>query len=248
MTKKRLDIIVHEKSLTSTRAQATMLIKKSGVLINGEKTFKPGVKLTAEEASSFNIELVEEQIYVSRGAYKLLAALEKFPLPSSIESMVCADIGASTGGFTQVLLERGASKVFAIDVGHDQLAKQLRENSKVINMEGVNARHPMDLPGGEKVDLIVSDLSHISLLKVLPEALNILKPGGFGIWLIKPQFEAGLERIGKNGIVSEKFHQQIIDEVSAGMKELGAQPLDIIKSPIEGKKGNAEYLTYFIWK
>ena len=239
MTKKRLDILVHEKGLVSTRAQATMIIKKSGVICDGVLCQKPGIKFD----ETVELELVEKKTYVSRGAYKLVEALHHFS--PNIQDSVCADIGASTGGFTQVLLENGASKVYAIDVGHDQLASVLKSDSRVINMEGVNARYPLNLE--EKVDIIVSDLSHISMLKVLPEALKIAKNACEFIWLIKPQFEAGIARIGKNGIVHEKYHKEILSEVVTGIKALGVQEVKVTDSPIEGKKGNKEYLAYFTY-
>lgn len=238
MTKKRLDILVHEKGLVSTRAQATMIIKKSGVLCNGVLNQKPGVKFNED----IELELVEKDVYVSRGAYKLVKALDHFEINPT--GLICADIGASTGGFTQVLIERGASKVYAVDVGHDQLSKLLIDDDRIINLEGVNARYPIEID--EKVDLVVSDLSHISMLKVLPEALKIMKTGAPALWLIKPQFEAGPSRIGKNGIVAEKHHERILKEVSLGIQELGVKSVKIIESPIKGKKGNKEYLFYFI--
>lgn len=237
MTKKRLDILVHEKGLVSTRAQATMIIKKSGVLCNGVLNKKPGVKFDEET----QLELVEKDVYVSRGAYKLVEALNRFQIDPA--GLICADIGASTGGFTEVLLGRGAAKVYAIDVGHDQLAGKLREDQRVVNLEGVNARYPIEIP--EKVDLVVSDLSHISMLKVLPEALRIMKENTPALWLIKPQFEAGPSRIGKNGIVAERHHERIIHEVIQGIQKLGVKSVKVVDSPIKGKKGNKEYLFYF---
>lgn len=237
MIKKRLDILLYEKGLVSTRAQATMLIKKSGVRCEGVLCYKPGIKV--DENSS--LELVEKEIYVSRGAYKLKKALEYWDL--SAYGKICADIGASTGGFTQILLEGGAKKVYAIDVGHGQLAESLREDPRVINLEKLNARYDFSL--GEPVDMIVSDLSHISILKVLPQVLKILKLGGLGVILIKPQFEAGVSRIGKGGIVSEVYHSQILEEVQTGLESLGAKSRGIIESPIQGKSGNKEYLAYF---
>lgn len=235
--KKRLDILLHESGLVATRAQATMIIKKSGVYCDNVIQNKPGVKFD----ENVSLRLVEAELYVSRGAYKLIAALDEFQL--NPKSLVCADIGASTGGFTEVLLQRGASRVYALDVGHDQLAQSLRDDERVINLEGVNAKYPIELP--EKVDLIVSDLSHISMLKVLPEALKILKNPSKVIWLIKPQFEAGRERIGKGGIVDIKFHLEILKEVIEGINSFGAVNLKMIDSPILGKKGNKEYLAYF---
>lgn len=237
MTKKRVDILLFEKGFVSTRAQGTMLVKKSGVYCDGVLIDKPGLKFRPE----VELRLVEESLYVSRGAYKLIAALDQFHI--SVSCLVCADIGASTGGFTEVLLERGARKVFAIDVGRNQLAEKLKNHSKVINMEGVNARHPIEI--GEQVDLIVSDLSHISLTKVLPEALKLLKKGGIGVWLIKPQFEGGLARIGKKGIVDPKYHDEIVEEVLGELKNQGVSVKELIPSPITGKTGNQEFLVWF---
>ena len=174
--------------------------------------------------------MIEKNIYVSRGAYKLLEAIRSYALTGYISDAVCVDIGAST--------------VFAVDVGHDQLSDILKNDARVINMEGVNARYPIDID--ECADIIVSDLSHISLLKVLPQALKLSKIGTHFIWLLKPQFEAGLERIGKNGIVDPSLHDEIISEVLSGVKKLGIKKIDIIDSPILGKKGNKEYLIYFV--
>ncbi len=195
--KKRIDQILVERGLVESRSKASALIKEGKVLLNGESSFKPSLKLTEEEIQT--LEVNDEDNFVGRGAKKLLGALEKFNI--KVDDLICADVGASTGGFTQVLLTNGASKVYAIDVGHDQLAKSLREDERVINYEGINIRHGIELD--EKVDLVVADLSYISLRLTLEPMLKLLQPNGQAIILVKPQFEVGKENVGKGGIVKD---------------------------------------------
>ncbi len=179
--------------------------------------------------------------YVSRAALKLLAALEAFPL--EVEGRVCVDIGASTGGFTQVLLEHGAARVHAVDVGHGQLADSLRNDPRVVCLEGLNARNLTEAHIPEPPDIIVSDVSFISLQLALPPVLVLARPGARLRALVKPQFEAGPEHVGKGGIVrDERVHRQVLERIRTWLETEGWQVTGIIPSPITGSDGNREYL------
>ncbi len=179
--------------------------------------------------------------YVSRAALKLLAALEAFPL--EVEGRVCVDIGASTGGFTQVLLEHGAARVHAVDVGHGQLADSLRNDPRVICLEGHNARNLTAAHIPEPPDIIVSDVSFISLTLALPPVLALAKSGAQLRALVKPQFEAGPEHVGKGGIVrDERVHRQVLERIRTWLETEGWQVTGTIPSPITGSDGNREYL------
>lgn len=211
-----------------------MLIKQGDVLLNGEKVLKAG-KLVSD---TDQIEIKSRNIYVGRGAFKLLHALKEFEIDFS--DKVIADCGASTGGFTQVALEKGAKKVYAIDVGHDQLDDILKAHPRVENIEGINLKNDFTLP--EKVDFCVVDLSFISLKMTYPTISTLLKPDGQSIVLIKPQFEAGRERLGKNGIVREEDLDEIISEVKEWFEVSGHTISKFIESPVLGKEGNKEFL------
>lgn len=238
MKKIRLDQFLVNQNLIKSRSQGNMLIKKGEILVDGIIQTKPGFLVNEEN----KIEIPKE-IYVGRGAFKLLEALEEFSI--SVESLVVADIGASTGGFTQVLLKNGAMKVYAIDVGHDQLAPDLISDHRVINMEGVNVKYPIDIK--ELVDLAVIDLSFISLKKVILNIKNILKPQGKVVALIKPQFEVGKENLGKGGIVkSEELQRKALKEVHECFIQNGFSYKKSISSPILGKDGNKEFLSYLV--
>lgn len=230
----RADKFMVDLNLVKTRSQARMLIKQGDVLCNGEKVKKPGHLVTESD----KIEIKQRGLYVSRGAYKLLKAIEEFDIDFS--NKVIADCGASTGGFTQVALLNGASKVYSIDVGHDQLDELVKENPKVINMEGINLKNPLELP--EKVDFCVADLSFISITKVYLTMNSLLKNSGKSIVLIKPQFEAGRERLGKGAIVKQEFQKEILDEVYLWFENHDFEIEKICESPISGKTGNTEYL------
>jgi 23S rRNA (cytidine1920-2'-O)/16S rRNA (cytidine1409-2'-O)-methyltransferase len=178
---------------------------------------------------------------VSRGGYKLAAALDAFGV--SPAGQICADLGASTGGFTDVLLQRGASRVYAVDVGYGQLHWRLRTDSRVVVMERTNARHLQNLP--EPVQLIVIDASFISLRLILPAARRLLTPGGEIIALIKPQFEAGRERVGKGGVVRDaRVHRQVLRDMTNWVATRDFGPQGLIPSPIQGPKGNQEFLLW----
>lgn len=230
----RIDKLMLDRKMVKSRSQARMLIKQGDVLCNGEKVRKPGqIAVDTDQ-----IEIKQRNLYVSRGAFKLLQAIEEFKLDFS--GKVVADCGASTGGFTQVALQNGASKVYAIDVGHDQLDELVKQNPSVINMEGINLKNPLELP--EKVDIAVADLSFISIKLVYPTMDSLLKNTGYSVILIKPQFEAGRERLGKNAIVKEEFQQEILDEVLAWFDDNNFVIDKFCDSPISGKTGNKEYL------
>jgi 23S rRNA (cytidine1920-2'-O)/16S rRNA (cytidine1409-2'-O)-methyltransferase len=230
----RLDKYMVDKELVKTRSQARMLIKQGDVYCNDFQVLKPGKLVSDTDV----IKIKSDSIYVSRGAYKLLRAIEAFDLDFS--GKVVADCGASTGGFTQVALQSGAAKVFAIDVGHDQLDEVLKQDTRVINFEGINLKNNFILP--EPVDICVADLSFISIKKVYPTIKKLLTPQGYSIILIKPQFEAGRERLGKGGIVKAEHQETILEEVLAWFRENSFMVEKVCESPIKGKTGNQEYL------
>ncbi|MBC77140.1 MAG: TlyA family rRNA (cytidine-2'-O)-methyltransferase [Halobacteriovoraceae bacterium] len=230
----RLDKAMLSRGIVKTRSQARMLIDQGDVRVNGRQVLKPGFATKQED----QIEIADRTLYVGRGAYKLEKAIEVFGL--DFTGLVVADIGASTGGFTEVSLKNGASKVYAIDVGHDQLAQILKDDERVINLEGVNAKYPIEID--EEVDAVVMDLSFISLRSVLKNAFNLLRTQGAAVVLIKPQFEAGPERVGKNGIVKESIGKTVLNETLDWIRKENIVIENVIDSPITGKTGNREYL------
>ena len=237
--KKRLDVLLTERMYADTRSKAQAIIMSGNVYVNGQKADKPG--------TSFE-ETVEIEVrgavcpYVSRGGLKLEKALRDFGVKP--DGFVCSDSGASTGGFTDCLLQQGAKKVFAIDVGYGELNWKIRNDPRVVVMERTNIRYvtPEDL--GEPLDLSVIDVSFIGLELVLPTIKNLLKPGqGQVLCLIKPQFEAGRENIGKNGVVRDpKIHQMVLDNFVALVHGLGFTILGLTFSPVKGPAGNIEFL------
>ncbi len=230
----RIDKMMVDQKLVNTRSQARMLIKQGDVTCNGKLVTKPGQTVS----DSDDIQIKQDMLYVSRGAFKLLKAIEEFEL--DFKGKIIADCGASTGGFTQVSLLNGASKVYAIDVGHDQLSPLLLSSEKVKNIEGVNLKNEYTLP--ELVDFCVTDISFISITKVFPTIFSLLKPSGKAVILIKPQFEAGADRIARGGLVPEKYLNIILEEVTTWFSEHGFQIEKQCESPITGKTGNVEYL------
>lgn len=229
----RLDKALVVLGLASTRSQAQQFIDEGCVFYRGQKVQKASLKVELEE-----LEVRKKVIYVGRGAHKIEGALHDFQV--SVENKVIADVGASTGGFTDYVLKNGAKKVFAIDVGHDQLAPSLREDSRVVNLEGINIRNPLDLD--EKVDLAVVDLSFISLKLTLDSIVSLVKEAGDVICLVKPQFEAGLERLGKNAIVKDQnIREEILCELLFWCDKKGYFIKNAIRSPIVGGSGNIEY-------
>ena len=230
----RADLALTTLNLAKSRTHAQDLIKEGVVYYNDQLIKKP-----SQEIQDINkIKVLKETIYVSRGAYKLLSALEIFPI--ELKNKVVADIGASTGGFTEVSLLNGAKKVYAIDVGHDQLAAKLKSDERVINLEGVNIKHGISLD--ELVDVVVADLSFISLKLVIIEMMKLVNLGGDAIVLVKPQFEVGPSGIGKNGIVKEGYYtRNAILSLCDFLQENQIALIDFSKCGIEGKDGNQEY-------
>ncbi len=226
------------RGLCATRARAADAIRRGTVTVGGERVAKPGQRVSADA----DIRIEDPAAgYVSRAALKLLAALEAFPM--DVGGRVCVDIGASTGGFTQVLLERGAARVFAVDVGHGQLDPSLRKDPRVVRLEGVNARNLTEAQVPEPPDVIVSDVSFISLTLALPPVLALARPGAQLRALVKPQFEAGPEHVGKGGIVrDERVHRRVLDRIRKWLEDEGWKVAGIIPSPVTGGDGNREFL------
>ena len=238
MKKARLDRLLVARGLVESRSIAQRLIRAGEVLVEGQLVDKPGTQVPVEAA----IRLKARPRFVSRGGEKLAAALERFDVP--VEGRVAADIGASTGGFTDCLLQHGAAKVYAIDVGYGQLAWKLRRDPRVVVMERTNARYLRALP--EKVGLIVSDLSFISLRLVYATAIDWLEERGDVVSLIKPQFEAGRREVGKGGVVRDpRVHRRVLEEVAAAMAKLGLGLRGLMASPLLGPAGNVEFLGWW---
>ncbi len=236
--KKRLDVLLTEQMYADTRSKAQAIIMAGQVYVNGQKADKPGTAY--EETVQIEVRGVTCP-YVSRGGLKLEKALRDFGVKP--EGYVCSDSGASTGGFTDCLLQQGAKKVFAIDVGYGQLDWKIRSDERVVVMERTNIRYvtPEDL--GEPLDLSVIDVSFISLKIVLPAIKALLKPTGQVLCLIKPQFEAGKEKVGKKGVVREpEIHKEVLDSFVETAGELGFTILGLTFSPVKGPEGNIEFL------
>ncbi len=235
--KLRLDKAVSER-YHITRHQASMLIREGNVYVNGKVADKPSMAVTDTDA----LETVPSK-YVCRAAGKMLHAFEVFDI--SVAGLNCADIGASTGGFTQVLLEKGASFVYAVDVGHGQLHESLKRDERVKNMEGVNARTLKKTDLEKKIDFVCCDASFISLTLLLESIYDILSPEGEAVLLIKPQFEAGPLALSSKGVVrSAKAHESAIHAVLAKATELSFSVSGLSVSPVVGEAGNIEYLLY----
>jgi 23S rRNA (cytidine1920-2'-O)/16S rRNA (cytidine1409-2'-O)-methyltransferase len=238
--KERLDVLLNRRGLTESRERAKALILAGQVRVAGRVVDKAGTRVPVD------VELTVEEPppYVSRGGIKLAAALEAFAL--EVTGKVVADVGASTGGFTDCLLQRGASRVYAIDVGYGQLAWKLRRDRRVAVMERVNARYLERLP--ERVDLVTADVSFISLTVVLATALSWLKPQADVVALVKPQFEAGRRQVGTGGVVREpQVHRQVLEKITAWGSENGLVARGIVASPITGPAGNLEFLIHWSW-
>lgn len=238
--KVRLDQLLVQRELAPTREKAQALILSGQVLVNDQKSDKPG-RSVAEDAS---IRMLESLPYVGRGGLKLAAALDSFAI--QLDGRVCLDVGASTGGFTDCMLQRGASRVYAVDVGTNQLDWKLRNDSRVVVREKLNARY-LTLPDiGETVDFITMDVSFISATMILPQLPALRSAQWLGIMvLVKPQFEVGREQVGKGGVVRDPvLHQQSIEKVSAAAEKLGLRSAGVIPSPITGATGNQEFLLF----
>lgn len=238
--KERLDVLLVKRNLAESREKAKAIIMSGNVFVEGQREDKAGTTFSDE----VQIEIKGHTMpYVSRGGLKLEKAIANFDV--DLEDKVCTDVGSSTGGFTDCMLQNGARKVFAIDVGRGQLAWKLRQDDRVVCMEKTNIRYvtPEDL--GEEIDFSSIDVSFISLTKVLEPIRNYLKPDGEIVALIKPQFEAGREKVGKKGVVREKStHHEVIELVTSYAASIGFQILGIEFSPIKGPEGNIEYLVH----
>ena len=241
MSKQRLDQHLVDTGVFPSRARARDAILRGTVSVDGHLCTKPAQKTSADASIT-----VEDPAsgYVSRAALKLIEGLDRFTVDPA--GRICLDIGASTGGFTQVLLERGANKVHAIDVGHGQLHDSLKSDPKVTARDGLNARDLtlQDL-GGDAPALLVSDVSFISLKLALPPALALAAPGAEGVFLVKPQFEAGKDKIGKGGLVDPAIAEETAKSLQAWLGTVpGWQAGDLVPSPVKGGDGNAEWLLY----
>lgn len=235
----RLDAALVSRNLVLSRARGQALIMARRIRVNGEVVDKAGAAVTDED----EIGITElDHPWVGRGGMKLDQALRHFDV--DVEGLVCADIGSSTGGFTDVLLSRGASRVFAIDVGYGQLDQRLREDTRVVVMERTNARYlePEDV---DPFDFASIDVSFISLEMIIPVAVRLSKPDFRLVALIKPQFEAGRENIGKGGIVRDQMvRDEVVERIVAFTQSQGLEVVGVIESPIRGAEGNVEYLMY----
>ncbi len=238
--KERIDVLIVNNGLATSREKAKAMVMAGMVFVSGQRVDKPGTELPEDVL----IELKGEALpFVSRGGLKLAKAVEAFLL--SFQDKVVADIGASTGGFTDCALQNGAQRVYAVDVGYGQLDWKLRTDPRVISMERVNARYLNKDSLPEQVDWIVSDVAFISITKIFPAMLTILKEDGQVLSLIKPQFEAGREHVGKKGVVRDKsVHKQVLEHVLSHAEQLGFQVLGLDYSPIRGPEGNIEYLAW----
>lgn len=235
--KLRVDLLLVERGLAESRSLARRVIMAGQVRANGQMVHKPSEQV----ARSATLEIDPGPQYVSRGGEKLKAALEAFSIDPT--GWICADAGASTGGFTDCLLQAGAAQVYAIDVGHGLLHWRLRNDPRVVIMEHTNARELNSLP--EPVDLVTADLSFISLGLVFPRLSGWLESDGQAVALIKPQFEAGRAHVGKGGVVKDPvLHQQVIHNVIEEATEAGLAPQGLIRSPLTGPKGNVEFLLW----
>jgi 23S rRNA (cytidine1920-2'-O)/16S rRNA (cytidine1409-2'-O)-methyltransferase len=239
--KKRLDHLIHEQMPQYSRQQIQSWIMQGKVIVNGRVVSKPGTAVY-EEAEI--IVKAEEPKYVSRAGYKLEHALDSFSV--DVNGLVVLDAGISTGGFTDCLLQRGAAKVYGIDVGYGQVAEKIRRDKRVILLERTNLRHLRVSDIGEQVDCITLDLSFISLLKVMDAVVSLLKDDGFFITLIKPQFESHKGEVGRGGIITDPaIHKAIVNRIIEGIEYYGFSCMGLVESPILGAAGNKEFLALF---
>ena len=240
MKKIRLDQLVFDLGLAESRERAKTTVMSGLVFVNGQRADKPGMQVSPD----VNVEVKGTALpYVSRGGLKLEKALKVFPI--DVNGKVCIDCGASTGGFTDVLLKNGAAKVYSVDVGYGQLAWSLRNDERVVNMERTNIRYISSEQIPEPLDICVMDLSFISVKLVLPAICALLKDDAQLVCLIKPQFEAGREEVGKKGVVRDKaVHLSVIESVLSFAPTVGMTVMGLDFSPIKGPEGNREYLCY----
>lgn len=240
MKKIRLDQLVFDLGLAESRERAKTTVMSGLVFVNGQRADKPGMQVSPD----IKVEIKGTALpYVSRGGLKLEKALKVFPI--DVKDKVCIDCGASTGGFTDVLLKNGAAKVYSVDVGYGQLAWSLRNDERVVNMERTNIRYISSELIPEPLDICVMDLSFISVKLVLPAVCALLKDNAQLVCLIKPQFEAGREEVGKKGVVRDKaVHLSVIESVLSFAPTVGMTVMGLDFSPIKGPEGNREYLCY----
>jgi len=241
--KTRLDQVLVERGLASSRARAQALIMAGQVLVKGAVVDKAGALVSP--AAEITV-LAEKRRFVSRGGEKLAAALEHFQLP--VAGKVALDVGASTGGFTHCLLWHGAQRVYAVDVGYGQFDPQLRQDPRVVLRERTNIRYLAAEALPEKVDLVTLDLSFISLTVVLPKIMEFLRPGGAILALVKPQFEVGKGQVGKGGVVRDPaLKQAAVAKVAQAAQDLGLKVSAPFPSPLKGPKGNQEFFLHLVW-
>lgn len=235
----RLDARIFDLGLTESREKAKAFIMAGQVYVNGMKATKAGATVTEKD----QIEVRGQSEFVSRGGHKLKKAMRVFPI--SLKDKICMDVGASTGGFTDCMLQNGACKVYSVDVGYGQLAWKLRSDERVINLERTNIRYVTDEQIPDKIDFSSVDVSFISLCLVLPAIYPLLSAEGECVCLIKPQFEAGKEKVGKKGVVRDKsVHCEVIEKIYNFAIECGFAVKGLDFSPIKGPEGNIEYLIY----
>ena len=240
MKKVRLDQLVFERGFTESRERAKTTVMSGLVYVNGQKADKPGMPVDPEAKLEVRGDALP---FVSRGGYKLDKALKVFPVDPA--GKVCIDCGASTGGFTDVLLQHGAAKVYSVDVGYGQLAWKLRSDERVVNLERTNLRYITREQIPEELDLAVMDVSFISIRLVLPAVKELLKPGADYICLIKPQFEAGREEVGKKGVVRDPaVHEEVVSGILEFAPAIGFSVMGLDYSPIRGPEGNIEYICW----
>jgi len=236
--RQRIDLLLVERSLAESREKAQALLLAGQVLVNGQKVDKAGAAVDSTAA----IEILARMPWVSRGGYKLAGALDHWGI--DVTGRVCVDIGSSTGGFTDCLLQRGAARVHSVDVGAGQLHWKLRTDPRVVLHEGVNARYIEPATLGESVDLAVCDVSFISVTLILPMLPQLLQPDGALVILVKPQFEVGRNQVGRGGIVRDPaLHEAVCSKVEDAARMLGFKT-DLMESPLPGAEGNKEFLLY----
>lgn len=236
--KKRLDILLFEKGLAETRTKAQAFIMGGGVLVNGQPEYKPGALFSQKD----EIELKDINPYVSRGGLKLESAVKALNI--GLSGFICLDIGASTGGFTDCMLQKGALKVYAVDVGSGQLHYKLRQDKRVVNIENVNFRYFDGSLIKDEIDFAAIDVSFISLEKILPAAYKSVKPGGFVLAMVKPQFELGPSEIKKGVVRDESLRNKAISKIKQCALELGFTIISEADSGLKGPKGNLEHFIF----
>lgn len=238
--KERLDVLLVKSNLAASREKAKAIIMTGNVFVNGQREDKAGS--TFKEDALIEVK-GNPMKYVSRGGYKLEKAIDLWQVP--LQDKICMDVGSSTGGFTDCMLQNGAQKVYAIDVGTNQLAWKLRQDERVISMEKTNIRYVTREDIADFIDFFSVDVAFISLKKVLEPVKALLTQEGQGVCLVKPQFEAGREKVGKKGVVRDpKVHREVLEQIMQYVLSIGFEILELSFSPIKGPEGNIEYLLY----